>query len=193
MGAPNIQDYATSLVTVAPSPQISGSEIQVTTGEAARFGPVPFAASIHPADQLPTLDNAERVVVGGKVGDTLIISRGVSPTTAKSIAVGWRISNAIFASDVANAYDRSNHSGSQPSSSISDFATAVDARFALRRYTLNDKDLTSSTSYFYYGYADVSGNYRIKRYNRTTLLPQYASGAAPYATAWAGRAALTYV
>lgn len=96
----NIKDFATSLIATAPSPANSGTSLVLDAGMGARMPATPFAATIHPEGEIPTLDNAEKVNVTNVVVDTLTIQRAQGDTTAKSIAAGWRLSNAIFASDL---------------------------------------------------------------------------------------------
>jgi len=96
----NLKDYATALVATAPSPATSGTDLVVTSTHGARYPATPFYATAHPVDQLPTLDNSEKIEVTNITTDTLTIVRGQGDTTAKSIAVGWRISNAIFTDDI---------------------------------------------------------------------------------------------
>ena len=96
----NIKDFATALIATAPSPANSGTSLVLDAGMGARMPAVPFAATIHPEGEIPTLDNAEKVNVTNVVVDTLTIQRAQGQTTAKNIGIGWRISNAIFASDL---------------------------------------------------------------------------------------------
>ena len=96
----NIKDFATALIATAPSPANSGTSLVLQAGKGARMPAVPFAATIHPEGEIPTLDNAEKVNVTNVVADTLTIQRAQGETTAKNIGIGWRISNAIFASDL---------------------------------------------------------------------------------------------
>lgn len=99
----NVKDGATSLVAVAPSPATSGVSLTVTTGEGALFPIPPFYAISHPATSLPTVAIAEKVLVTAIVGDVLTIVRAQGIYSAKSIAIGWRISNAIFQEDMNNS------------------------------------------------------------------------------------------
>lgn len=99
----NIKDFATSLIATAPSPATSGTSLVLEAGKGARMPAVPFNAVAHPDGQLPTLDNAEQVLVTARTTDTLTITRAQGLTTAKSIAAGWRLSNSIFAQDILNA------------------------------------------------------------------------------------------
>lgn len=99
----NIKDFATSLIATAPSPATSGTSLVLAAGMGARMPAVPFNAVVHPDGQLPTIDNAEQVLVTARTTDTLTITRAQGLTTAKSIAAGWRLSNSIFAQDILNA------------------------------------------------------------------------------------------
>lgn len=98
--ANNYADLSTSLVATAPSPATTGTSLVVTAGHGARFPTAPFYATAHPDGVFPTFDNAEIVQVTGKSTDTLTIVRAQKSTTAKSIAIGWRISASIYAADL---------------------------------------------------------------------------------------------
>lgn len=108
-----MKDYATSLIIVAPFPAISGNTVTVRPGEGSRFGAVPFKATIHPKDAMPELDNAEKVLVTARDGDTFTIQRALSPTTAKYIQAGDRISNSLFVEDFQDVYDAAHTPGPQ--------------------------------------------------------------------------------
>lgn len=99
----NLKDFATGTVATAPSPATSGTSLTLQTGEGARMPATPFFAVAHPDNQYPTLDNAEKIQVTAVSTDTLTIVRAQGSTTAKSIAVGWRISNALFEDDIHGA------------------------------------------------------------------------------------------
>lgn len=99
----NIKDFATALILTAPSPATSGTSLVLASGMGARMPAVPFNAVAHPDGQLPTLDNAERVLVTARSTDTLTITRAQGGTTAKAIAAGWRFSNTIVTDDILNA------------------------------------------------------------------------------------------
>lgn len=101
----NKKDFATSTVLLAPDPADSGTEITIQSGHGARMAATPFDAVAHEDGVLPTLDNAEKVQVTDVTGDVLTIVRAQGDTTAKNIAVGWRISNAIFSDDFAETFD----------------------------------------------------------------------------------------
>lgn len=98
------KDFATSLVATAPSPATSGTSLVVTAALGTRFPPVPFWAVLHPDGALPTLDNAEKVLVTARSTDTLTITRAQGGTTAQTVTTAFRISNAVFTADV-NTYD----------------------------------------------------------------------------------------
>lgn len=97
----NLQDYATGTVATAPSPADSGTSLDLQTGEGARMPATPFFVTAHPPAEFPTLDNAEKLEVTNVTGDTLTIVRAQGSTSAQSIAVGWRISNAVFVDDIS--------------------------------------------------------------------------------------------
>lgn len=99
----NRKNLATSTVLTAPSPAASGTSVVVQSGHGARFPAADFYATVHPDGVLPTLDNAEIVLVTNIATDTFTITRAQKDTTAKSIAIGWRISNAIYAEDVVDS------------------------------------------------------------------------------------------
>lgn len=101
--AGNLKDFATGVVVTAPSPAISGTSLTLQVGEGARMPAVPFSATAHPMSEMPTLDNAEKLLVTNITGDTLTIVRAQGETTAKPIEAGWRVSNALFADDIATA------------------------------------------------------------------------------------------
>lgn len=97
----NLKDYATSTVLTAPSPADSGTSLVVQSGHGARFPAAPFYVTVHPPNEFPTLDNAEKLLVSSKSTDTFTISRGEADTDAKSIEAGWRISNSVFLRDLS--------------------------------------------------------------------------------------------
>jgi hypothetical protein len=96
----NIKDFATSIITTAPSPAISGTSLTIQSGEGLIMPEVPFSAVVHAQSELPTLTTAEKILVTDKVGDTLTIVRAQGDTTAKAIESGWRITNALFEEDL---------------------------------------------------------------------------------------------
>lgn len=102
----NIKDYATSTVAIAPSPATGGTSLTVASGHGSRFPATPFSVTAHPDNEIPTLDNAERLLVTGVSGDTFTVVRAQGNTTAKNIADGWRITNALFEEDLDSKADR---------------------------------------------------------------------------------------
>ena len=95
----NKKDFATSTVLTAPSTPTAGTSLVVQAGHGVRFPAAPFYVVAHPPAEFPTLDNAEKLLVTAKSTDTFTITRAQGDTTAKSIDVGWRISNAVFLAD----------------------------------------------------------------------------------------------
>lgn len=96
----NKKDFAVGTVLTAPSPATTGLSVTLQSGEGALMPAVPFMTTATPPGFYPTLSNSEKVWVTAIVGDTLTIQRGKSPTTAKSIGVGWFIANGIYADDL---------------------------------------------------------------------------------------------
>lgn len=99
----NIKDLATSTVATAPSPASSGTSLTVQSGHGARFPAASFYATVHQDGVLPTLDNAEVVLVTAVSTDTFTITRTQKGTSARAITIGDRISAAIFAEQVTPA------------------------------------------------------------------------------------------
>lgn len=95
----NLKNLATGTVLTAPSPATSGTSLVLQSGEGARFPSTPFYAIAHPDGSYPTLDNAEIVQVTNISTDTLTIDRAELSTSAKSIAISWRISNPFLKED----------------------------------------------------------------------------------------------
>lgn len=107
----NLKDFATGLVLTAPSPATSGTSITLETGKGSLMPAVPFNATVSPDGELPTLSNAEKVIVTARSSDTLTITRAQGDTTAKTILAGWRLSNTVFAEDLKSGlYDGGNAS-----------------------------------------------------------------------------------
>lgn len=93
-------NLASSLVTIAPSPDTSGTTLTVSAGQGALFpnpSPIPFNCTVVPWNTFPTQANSEIVRVTAIVGDTFTIIRAQEGTTAKPIAAGWLIANSITA------------------------------------------------------------------------------------------------
>ena len=97
----NLKDFATGTVLTAPTPATSGTTLVLNSGEGAYMPATPFYATAHPPAVFPTVYNSEKVKVTNVSGDTLTIERGISGISAKSIEIGWRISNTLFKRDVA--------------------------------------------------------------------------------------------
>jgi hypothetical protein len=81
-------NFSVSAVATAPSPAASGLTLVVTAGHGARLPATPFQATIWPAGDLPTLDNAEIITVTGIATDTLTIVRAQEGSAARTVVVG---------------------------------------------------------------------------------------------------------
>lgn len=106
----NLKDFATGTVLTAPSPANSGNTMLLQNNEHLRMPAVPFYATAHPDNTLPTIDNSEKILVTDINAGTQVMtfSRAQGVATAKNIAAGWRISNTIFAADLYNGTDVRN-------------------------------------------------------------------------------------
>lgn len=130
-----VLNLATSLVASAPSPAISGTSLQVTAGEGAYFPSLTsFDVTVHPADQWPSHSNAEIMRVT-RVGDTFTLTRAQGGTSAKPIAVGWRISQTVNAeshTDIQrhNWIDVTDPIYGAKGDAINDDSNALDAAWA---------------------------------------------------------------
>jgi len=60
------------------------------------------------------------------------------------------------------------------------------------KYKIRDIDDSSQTTYTYFGKQTASGAYQIMRLTNATNTFEYAYWTSDYATAWTGRAALSY-
>lgn len=99
--ASNMKDFATGIVDTAPSPATSGTSLTLQSGQGARMPATPFYAVAHPPAEMPTTDNAEKILVTNVSSDTLTITRAQDGTTAQSIESGWRLTNALFLRDLS--------------------------------------------------------------------------------------------
>lgn len=88
-------NFAYSTVASAPSPATTGTTLDVASGDGALFADFPFDATVWPADERPTVDNAEVVRITGRSGDTLTIDREEEGTTARTIVVGDQIAVTV--------------------------------------------------------------------------------------------------
>lgn len=174
----NLKDFATSLILTGPSPATSGTSVVVSSGEGALYPPVPFWATAHPENTLPVIANAEKVLVTARPGnaDTFTIVRAQSPTTAKSIVAGWRLSNTIFADDM---YQGSIISNEIPSGTINGSNTAFTVATAFTPGSLkvflngqrlksgagNDYTENASNTAFTMLYAPATGDVLLVDYN----------------------------
>ena len=89
------KNFAESLVATAPSPATTGTSLVVTGGEGTLFPTVPFNATVWPAGEQPTLENAEIIRVTAISTDTFTITRAQEGTSARNIIVGDQITASI--------------------------------------------------------------------------------------------------
>lgn len=154
----NLKDYATGTVATAPAPATSGTSLTLQSGEGARMPTPPFYATAHPDNVLPTLDNAEKILVTAVSTNTLTIVRAQGGTTARSIAIGWRISNTIFAADMYNGSDVRNEvpGGSINGSNVNFTIAAAFTPGSLNVY-LNGQRLKSGSGNDYVELSTLTG------------------------------------
>lgn len=93
------KNFAASLVAVAPSPATSGLTLSVTAGDGSLFSN--GWAVCWPANEQPTKDNAEIVMITGVSGDTVTMIRNQEGSTNQSISVGWNFDQNITAAFMA--------------------------------------------------------------------------------------------
>lgn len=96
------KNFAESLVSTVPSPATTGTSLVVTTGEGSLFPTPPFNATIWPAGEQPTSNNAEIVRVTAISTDTFTIDREQEGTRARKILVGDQIVAAITAQSIVD-------------------------------------------------------------------------------------------
>lgn len=77
-----------TLIAVAPSPALSGTSLEVTSGDGVRLPAVPFYATVWPAGAVPSALNSETIRVTAVVTDTLTITRAQQGSTVRTIIVG---------------------------------------------------------------------------------------------------------
>lgn len=188
----NLEDYATGIVVTAPSPAISGTTLVLQSGEGLRMPPTPFAATLHPIFEMPTLDNAEKIIVTDVTGDTLTITRAQGNTNAQAIESGWRLTNAIFSDDLHqfvlcdDLYVRLIDGTQRTQIVDANGRNSVFQNYGLYAFDVNDD------TYFYAIYQNQSGSWIIIRIANSDGVTLYANGASDAYTNWAGRASLTY-
>jgi len=96
----NIGNLGSSFVATAPSTPTAGTSLIVTAATGANFPAAPFYATLTPPGSLSTFGTSEIVLVTGKSTDTFTITRAQKSTTAKTVAVGWIITNGIYVEDL---------------------------------------------------------------------------------------------
>lgn len=95
----NIKDFAIGTVLTPPS-GTTGTTVVLNSGQGANMPAVPFKLSAYPPNAIPTLSNAEAVLVTARSTDTLTITRAQLDTTAQTWSAGWIVANAIFVEDM---------------------------------------------------------------------------------------------
>jgi hypothetical protein len=91
-----LRNFATSLITVAPSPALSGGSLTIMSGDAAgEFAAAPFYATCWPSGVVATKANAEIVRVTLVTIDTFNITRAQDNSIAQPIAIGWQIEQGV--------------------------------------------------------------------------------------------------
>src|ERR1035437_2862224 len=124
------KNLAYGLVTTAPSPGTSGTSLVLGSGEGARF-PQPstdgsFYVTIFPVAADPTPATAEIVLVTARSIDTLTIVRAQKSTSARTVIVGDRVIQGIYAEDIGlTSIVRNETPGGSINSSNTAFTTAV--------------------------------------------------------------------
>lgn len=88
-------NFGYSTIISPPAPATSGTSLTIQSGQGALFPTPPFNATAWPANKAPLASNAEIIRVTAIVGDTFTLTRAQEGTTAKSISIGWQISNTI--------------------------------------------------------------------------------------------------
>lgn len=135
----NHLDFATGSVSIAPSPDVSGTTVTLQSGEGSLFPAAPFVVTAHPSGTAPNLGVAELLLVTGKAGDTLTIERGYGISSPKSIAVGWRISNTIINADLTPVGTVLDYAGSTaPDGYLLCYGQVLDATTNLQYKALYD-------------------------------------------------------
>ena len=96
------KNLAVATIVTAPSPATTGTSLVVVAGQGARFGAVPFNATVWPADMPPDPTTAEAVRVTARTTDTLTILRAQEGTTARAIVAGDFIAATITAKSLTD-------------------------------------------------------------------------------------------
>lgn len=92
------KNFGVSLIAVAPTPAASGTTFSVTAGTGVLFPAAPFNVVVWPAGANPTAANAEIVRITSKgTGDNWTGTRTTESSSARSIALGDQVANAITA------------------------------------------------------------------------------------------------
>lgn len=103
-------NFAYSTVSTAPSPAVSGTSLTLNAGDGAKFPAPPFNITVWPANLPPIASNAEICRVTVVTGDVLTITRAQEGTSARTILVGYQVSNGITVktfTDIENTVNQS--------------------------------------------------------------------------------------
>jgi hypothetical protein len=101
------KNFGISAVATAPTPALSGTTLNVTTGEGALFPAVPFNVVVWPAGSSPTSANAEILRVTSKgTGDDWTVTRTQESSSSRAIGLGDQVSAAITAKTLTDVEDR---------------------------------------------------------------------------------------
>jgi hypothetical protein len=102
------KNFAYGVVAIAPVPALTGNSLQLAAGGGAAQPAVPFNATVWPAGQVPTSQNAEIVRVTAIAGDVLTIARAQEGSPARAILATDQFAATITAktlTDVEAAVD----------------------------------------------------------------------------------------
>lgn len=91
----NHTNFGYSTVSVAPSPGISGTTLEIGIGDDSLFPTVPFNIVVWPSSTQPLATNAEILRVTNKTGNLFTIVREQEGTTARDITIGDQVSASI--------------------------------------------------------------------------------------------------
>lgn len=100
-------NFAYSVVAVAPSPATSGTSLQVAPGDGTKFPTPPFNVVIWPTGVQPTTTNAEVVRVTAIATDTLTITRAQESSSARSVVANDQIALNVTTkslTDIENSF-----------------------------------------------------------------------------------------
>lgn len=159
-------NLASSIIVTAPSPELSGTTLTVSAGQAALFpnpSPTPFNCTVCPFNTFPTPSNSEIVRVMSVAGDTFTVMRAQEGTTAKPIAAGWLIANSITAKTLTDI-EAATGGGGSGVSSVSGLAPVVSSggttpEISMPVATASDDGYLSSADWNTFNNKQPAGSY----------------------------------